>query len=156
MCYLCKKKELIFYAWGTLGKRECLVYNREIVNQKKICLLDIRRRSTHFTLKSCPSLPSPAHFLLAHSNLTPLKFPWPSLTTLSSLFHFMSLYTINEQFSLYLWQLFFFITTPVVLNSVYLWAKRLLSGLFKNRRTTIQLIWCSKLIFLSKKQKGNI
>lgn len=142
------------YFWK---KPEPHAYNKEILIWTEIGLLDIWRYSLCILLwKSVLLSPTPHHFPLVHSDLTSLKFSWPFLTSLLTFPFHVFIYSRWTVFFVTLTAFFclfcFVIATPVVLNSIYLWAKQLLTGLFKNRKTTKQFIWCSKPSFLSKKE----
>lgn len=106
---LCKEKKLISCVWGTLGKSQRPIHIRkDTYLNKTVSVRHMKTPSMHSLWKAVLVSLTPPRFPLVHSNLTPLKFSWPFLTTLSWLFHFMSLYKVDEQFSLYLWQLFLY------------------------------------------------
>lgn len=109
MCYFEEKKINILCSRHFWRKPVAYTYKGQILIWIKICLSALWRQSLCILLwKAVLVSPTPPLFPLAHSNLTLLKFPWLFLTTLSWLFHFMSLYKVDEQFSLYLWQLFLY------------------------------------------------
>lgn len=129
-----KKKINILCLKNSWKKPVAYAYKEEIPIWIKIYLLDIRRHSICILLwKPVLVSPTPPCFPLIHSNLTLLKFPWPFLTALSWLFHIMPLYKVDEQLSLYLWQLFCY-SRPCGLEQHLSLCKRLLTGLFKNRK----------------------